>query len=74
MTIGAEGAAIDDFGRELMSREFDQLRTARMIEYWPPGAPRPAGVLSTSLRPGTWCLTFDGASAIDLPIPFFRTT
>lgn len=72
LTVGAEGARIDDLGRSSLSREFDQLITGGLLVFWPPESPRPMGIVGSARGPGTWCLTPEGAAAVGLELPPLR--
>jgi hypothetical protein len=71
--IGEEGASPESLGRVLNTREFDDLRSDGLVVYWHERASRPTAVVGFGYRPGTWMLTFAGASAIGLEIPLLRT-
>jgi hypothetical protein len=62
--IGVEGAPLTRLGHH-RAREFDDLRHARMIVFWAPGAARPAEAFGCR-RSGSWCLTQAGMLAAGL--------
>jgi hypothetical protein len=72
MTIGERGATVDEFARNLLSREFDELRDQGLIVFWPDGQDRPIEAFGMGTRPGAWYLTQAGAQAIGLEIPPIR--
>lgn len=56
----------------MLSREFDELRDAGLIQFWPEGQPRPFDVFGPGTRPGAWYLTSAGAQAAGLELPPLR--
>jgi hypothetical protein len=72
MTIGERGAKVDEFAKNLLSREFDELRDQGLIIFWPDGQSRPIDAFGTGTRPGAWYLTTAGATAIGIEVPQIR--
>jgi hypothetical protein len=71
--IGEDGASPASLGRAVNTREFDDLRSEGLVVYWHERGSRPAAVVCSGYRPGTWMLTVAGAAAIELEIPLLRT-
>jgi hypothetical protein len=64
--IGPSGATESALGAAARSRELDELARASLVAYWPLLGVRPRGDIVGG-DPGTWCLTFAGATAMGLP-------
>jgi hypothetical protein len=61
--IGDHGATPEELGFRTRLREFDDLKSAGLIVYWPMGAPPPLAVVGNRTRSGTWNLTAAGMAA-----------
>jgi hypothetical protein len=71
--IGFDGAPWSELKTVGLAREFDDLRHAKLIVYWPEGQPPPVSMLSSdSGRPGHWYLTIAGAEAAGIELPPLR--
>jgi len=70
--IGFSGASWSQLKGVGMGREFDDLRHAGLIVYWPQGEPRPLAAVATDGYAGYWYLTIEGASAAGLELPPLR--
>jgi hypothetical protein len=72
-SIGEFGASTDALRHHAATREFDDLHRSGLIVFWPEHYDRPAKAAGAGWKPGAWYLTWEGAEAIDLPVPLFRT-
>jgi len=68
LAVGIRGADETEFGYA-RSREFDDLTKNGFVVYWPRYGSKPRVALVGG-RPGAWCLTLEGATAVDLAPPF----
>jgi len=64
--IGPSGATEAQLGAAARSRELDDLTHCGLAAYWPLLGVRPRADLVGG-APGTWCLTYAGATAVELP-------
>jgi hypothetical protein len=71
--VGELGATEEELGRVVTTREFDDLRSAGFLLYWPARGLRPLGLAATGSRRDCWYLSFIGAGELGLDLPFFRT-
>lgn len=65
--IGDEGRTPRDLGYLTRLREFEDVKSAGLIVYWPEGGPPPMQVVGNRVRSGTWSLTAAGMEARGLP-------
>jgi hypothetical protein len=70
--IGREGATSDQLGRREQTREFGDVRSAGLVNYWPPGQTRPLDVSPAYEEPGRWYLTHAGADVLGIVLPLLR--
>jgi hypothetical protein len=64
VAIGVDGTPLSGL-RNNRAREFDDLRHAGLIVFWPSNTPQPVGAFGC-LRSGSWCLTQAGVLAAGL--------
>ena len=65
--IGDRGVTPHELGFRTRLREFEDLKTAGLIVYWPEDAPPPPQVVGNRARSGSWNLTAAGMEARGLP-------
>ena len=70
--IGLTGAPWSALRRVGMPREFDDLRHAGLIVYWPEGQPPPQSMFPSEGQPGHWFLTTEGVQVAGLDLPPLR--
>ena len=61
--VDPNGSESDRRRASRYGREFDDLRHARLIAYWPEGQPRPAAI-SAGQTPGRWYVSFEGEALL----------
>ncbi len=65
--IGDSGLTQHELGNRTRLREFDDVKSAGLVVYWPEGGPPPLQVVGNRTRSGTWSLTAAGMEALGLP-------
>lgn len=65
--VGDQGITPQELGFRAGLREFEDVKSAGLIVYWPEGSPPPLQVVGSPARSGTWNLTAAGMEARGLP-------